>query len=142
MIAIGIHGAPEVGQLQTEDDIGFRDDGTSAARLIQRVAGREIHASALIDDGGLQRFGKLHKVLHAGSRSSRAIRDDHRILGGGQQLCGFADRAGISLGWRRSRQALDSEFVFVGNGPLLKFAVCDDEYGLHRRSHRDFVGAR
>ena len=60
---------------------------TALARcgLVERMARREVHPPALVDDGGLQRLGELDEQRHAGRRARQPVGDDHRVLGGDQQ---------------------------------------------------------
>ena len=97
-------GAPEVGQLEAEDDVGVGDELPRAARLIERMPRREVHAAALIDDRRLQRLGQLDEKRHAGRRARRAVRDDDRVLRVDEQSRRFGDRAGIALRRRRDRE--------------------------------------
>ena len=80
LIAEGVYGAPEVRELESEDDVRFGDCRASPVRMIQRMLRREIHASALIDNGRLQRLRKLDQVFDACLGPCCTIGDDHRIF--------------------------------------------------------------
>ncbi len=108
-VANGTHRPPEVGQLETEDDVRLRDQLPSVAALIERVARGEVHASALIDDRGLQRLGQLDQTLHSGRRARRAVGDDHRVPCVDQQLRRLGDRTRITLRRRGARQLRDAQ---------------------------------
>ena len=56
------HRAPEVGQLETEDDVGVRDELAAARGLVERMLRREVHPPVLIDDRRLDRFGQLNQL--------------------------------------------------------------------------------
>ena len=90
----GVHGGPEVGELQAHDHVGLADHAGRAAEMV-RV--REVHAGALVDHRRLQRLGKLDQKLDAVRRARRAVDHDHRTLGIGEKPRRFPHRAGIAL---------------------------------------------
>ena len=80
LIAQRIHRGPEVGDLETHNDVRVCDCGARALRLIQRMKRREIHPSTLIDDGGLQRFREVDEQRHCSRRPREPIDNQHGIL--------------------------------------------------------------
>ena len=108
-IAERVDRAPEVRELEAQDDVGVRDERAAAVAVVQRVARREIHPAALIDDRRLQRFGKLDEEFHAGRRARRAIGDDHRILGAGQETGSLGHGGRITLRRSGQRQPRDAQ---------------------------------
>ena len=69
-----VHRAEEVGEFQAQNDIRLRD--TARAARVKRVQIGEIHPSALIDNGGVQRFRELDERFNAGIRPGAAVGDD------------------------------------------------------------------
>jgi hypothetical protein len=68
LLADGMDGAVKVLYLKAQDNVGIGDRRTAAQCLIQRMTAREIHALALIDDGGLQGLGKFHEKSQSRGR--------------------------------------------------------------------------
>ena len=82
VVGIGVHDGPEVGKLDTQDDVSIAD---RRGRTAEIVGLGEVHAAALIDDPRLQELGQLDQKPHAVLGARRTIGDDHRILRIGEQ---------------------------------------------------------
>jgi hypothetical protein len=85
--------SPEIGQLEAEDHVCVGNERPRVAGLIERMARREIHAPALIDDRRLQRLGERDEMSDSGRRSCGAIGDEHRVLCVDEQTGRFGNRA-------------------------------------------------
>ncbi len=72
--------AAEVGDLETQNHVGVADERAGIGRLIEGMAGGEIHAAILVDHRGLQRFGEFDQALHTSRRARGAIGNDDGIL--------------------------------------------------------------
>src|SRR6516164_10652643 len=94
---------PEITALQTQDNVRIANELAAALRLIQRMAGGEIHAPHLIYDGSLQCLCQVNETRQAHRGASCSISDDYWILGRGQQASRLGNRPGVSL--RRRRQS-------------------------------------
>jgi hypothetical protein len=77
LVAKRIYGRPKVDELETDDYVGLANNSAGTLTLVERVTRREVHATALVDDGSLQAFGKLDEQTHPVGRASIAIRNDH-----------------------------------------------------------------
>jgi hypothetical protein len=86
------HG-PEIGQLHADDDVGVGNHRQGRAEM---VGLREVHAGAHVDDARLQRLGKLNEKPDAVLGARRAIDDDHRPLGVGQEAAPLPSRQLLS----------------------------------------------
>ncbi len=104
-----VHGAPEIGEFQAEDDVSLIDQCT--ADLIEVMIVRHVHAAELIDHRRIQRLGKLDQMLDAGRRARHAVCDDHRVVRHGEQARSLAHRVRIAGGRR--------DHVELGNGERL-----------------------
>ena len=141
MIAIGIDGAPEIGELEAEHHVG-RADGRAALRgLIQRMTRWEIQPPALIDHGRLQRFRELDERRETSGRTRRAIRDDDRVLGGHEQARDLGDRGAVTLWRSRQCQLRHAQLEIGAQRTFLQLAVGDDQHRPHRRRHGQLVRA-
>ncbi len=142
-VAEGVDRAPEVGQLEAEDDVGVGDELPGALALIERMPRRNVHAPALIDDRRLKRLGQLHEPLDPGGRAREPVGDDHRVLRVHEQPRRLGHGARVALRRRGQRQLRHAEARrHLGrNRIFLEPAVDDDHHRHHRRRHRDLVGA-
>ena len=87
LVAQTIDGCPEVGHLQTHDDISLADGRRSALRLIQRMKRRKIHPAPLVDHRRLQYLGEFDELRHRSRRSREPVGDQHRILCSNEKAC-------------------------------------------------------
>ena len=79
--------------------------------MVQRMTARHVHPGALVDDGGLQQLGQLHKTLGTSFGARIAPRDDDGILGRREQLCRFGQRVGVANRLRTRAQFGDEQLV-------------------------------
>ena len=133
--------APEVGQLEAENNVGSLDQ-PAAAQLIEGVIVRHVHAAELIDHGRIQRFSELHQMLDARRRAADAVDDDDGVFCQGQQARRFTHRIRIARGRRhvvepRNNQRPAAAFDRI----FLKLLIEHHEDRLERRRHRYLVGA-
>ena len=68
-----MNGAPEVGQLETQDYIGVGDFIARPPGLVKGVARRKIHAAAHVHNRSLQCFGKFDEQGQAGCGACRPV---------------------------------------------------------------------
>src|SRR6516162_11148831 len=97
LITEGMKSVPEITALQTQDYVGAANQFAAALGLVQRMAGREIHAAHLIDYRSLHRLGQLDQTRQANRSAGCTIGDDERILGSNQQASSLGNRPRISL---------------------------------------------
>ncbi len=103
---------------------------------------REVDPAALVDDARLEQFRQLYQQLDAVRRARRAVGDDHRIVGGGQEARRFLHRAGIALRRRRGNVLRNVELLAVlADHLLLQARVERDQHRAVRRRHGDLVRA-
>ncbi len=103
LIAIGIHRAPEIRQLEAEHDVRVGDERARVVGVVERMPRREIQPSPLVDDRRLQRLGQLDQTCQPRRRSRRAVGNQHRRLRGDEQPRRFGHGAGVSLRRRAHR---------------------------------------
>jgi hypothetical protein len=72
IVVEGVRRSPEILQLESEDHVALGEHRPGAIALVERMAAGKIHASAKIDHGALQRFGKLDQVIDAGLAAGAA----------------------------------------------------------------------
>ncbi len=135
-----VHLLIEVGNLEPKHEVGPRH--VAAA---QPVPTREIHA---LDERGvahrrLQQFRELDHPQQALRRAGRAPGDDHRVVGGHEQLRQLVDSRGISRGRRSDGQPRHPQpmTVFLRNRLLLHRRIGHEDHRAMRRRHRNLVGA-
>ena len=121
--------------LEVQDDI--RRSGSVAG---ERMARREIHAVAATVDRRLQQLRQLDEQRDAVRRSRHAARIDARVLGRDQQPGGFAHRTLFSRRRRRHGQPRNLRHGLRQRAQL-ELVIQHDQHRLHRRGHRDLVGA-
>src|SRR5262249_47949296 len=92
----GMGRAPEILDLEANDDIGLPDHRARAFALVERMPRREIHTAAKIDPGALQDAGEFNEPINTGLGASAAISNDHWIGRANQELGGFRNRAWIA----------------------------------------------
>src|SRR5262249_3478773 len=85
----------EIRELHSNDDVGLRDHVRWAIEVMRF---REVHSAALIDNRGLQAFGKLNEQLDAVRRPCRAVNDNDRVLGIGEKPRRFLYRTAVARG--------------------------------------------
>ena len=117
-----------------------RADRARAAR-VKRMHIGEVHAAALVDDGGVQRLGQLDKRLHAGLSPGDPVGDDDRALRGGEKARDLAHRIGLAHRRRGEREFWNAKRGAVLDPDFLQIFVEHDEHRLVRRRHRDAIGA-
>lgn len=84
LVAHGVDGAPEVGDFETDDEIGRGDHGPSAC-LIQRVVRGELAA----DYGRLHCLGQFDEEFHAVGGAYGTVGEDDGVFGVDQELRHF-----------------------------------------------------
>ena len=81
------------------------------------MARREVQAAALVDDGGLQEFGKLNEQTHPVRCAREAVRDEHGVFRLYEQTRGLLDGARFALRGRGYREFRHRQPGVFGIGP-------------------------
>ena len=114
-VAEGVQRAPVVVELEAEDDIGLRHRRGRAAGVVERMARREVGASALVDHRALQQHRELDQPVHARLAARHAVGDDQRALGLDQQLRRLGHRAAVAHRQAGARQLRDAQLLAVAD---------------------------
>ena len=121
--------------LEVEDDV--RGPGSVAG---ERMTRREIHAVAATVDRRLQQLRQLDEQRDPVRRPRHAARNDARVLGRDQQARRFAHGTLFSRRRRRHGQPRNLRHGLRQRAQL-QLVIQHDQHRLHRRRHRNLVGA-
>src|SRR5262249_13848991 len=138
----GMGRAPEILDLETNDDIGLPDHRARAFALVERMPRREIHTAAKIDHGALQDAGEFNEPINTGLGASAAISNDHWIGRANQELGGFRNRAWIANQRCDSWTLWNDELLMWRNRRFLQLGIEHEKDWRHWRRHGDVVGPR
>jgi hypothetical protein len=106
----------------------------------ERMPRREVHAIAAAVDRRLQELGELDEPGDALRSPRHAAGIDARILRADEQARRLAHGVRIADRKRRHRQPRDAHRR-RGHRPFLHVVIEDNQDRLHRRRHRDLIGA-